>query len=421
MPEPAGWKLPAFHLGEQVYIANSARVNDIARNALNANATVLYCAFAGINRMDNRIHAYYVMEEHSPVYVPPSEARWVRPDELASSEQQEMVAGCVSTEIPELRPPWSRRGWFDLASVWMQERLVEHGLSLRSPIVQQRNWGLSCVLSGQTENGRVYFKTASKLPLFANEPALVQALSQRYPAFIPAALAVSEDWLLMADAGTELRSNHDLEQRLAVLGLWAKIQKDAVTHIDHLMQHGCLDRRLEHFPAQFKNLLQSPSVIEEIHPEEAEQLIALMPFVNSLCEQLQHFRVPQTLIHGDFNPGNIVINEGRINFIDWTDGAISHPFLDLVVFLDGVRESFPDLLDRFVGAYLTHWLDHEPMERLKELWGLVEPLSLLYQAVSYHHIKVTMEQATREDMSGAIGWYLQRAIKHLLDKKSALV
>jgi hypothetical protein len=418
LPDPTGWRLPTFHPGQQIYVADVTRVNDIVRPALNANVTVLYCAFTRIHRVEHRIHSYYVMEEHSPVYVPPQEARWVRPDKLASSEQQEIAAGCLNEDIPELRPPWSRRGWFHSASAWMQERLVERGLSLRSPVEQRRNWGLSCVLSGQTESGRVYFKTASRLPLFANEPALVQALSQCYPASIPAALAVSDDWLLMTDVGMELRSNPHLEQWLAVLGSWAKIQKDAVTHIDYLMQNGCLDRRLEQIPAQFETLLQAPSVIEELNPEEIEQLRTLIPRVSKLCERLQHYhRVPQTLIHGDFHSGNIANNDGLIRFFDWTDGAISHPFLDLITFLDDAREWFPDSSDRFVEVYLANWLEYEPMERLKELWDLAEPLSLLYQAISYQHIKVTMEQATRENMNGAIGSYLRRAIRHLLEKK----
>jgi Phosphotransferase enzyme family len=414
VPDATGWKLPGFQLDQRLHIADAGHVNEIVRRELNAHATVLYCAYTNINRAEGWLHSYYVLEEHSSVYDPPSETRWVSPERLSSSEQQALAASCLAKEVPELRPPWSRPGWFDSASAWMQTHLVERGLLLKTPIEQPRSWGLSCVLSKQTERGKVYFKVASRLPLFANEPALVQALSQLYPESVPAPIAISDNWLLMTDVGAELRTNPDLGQWMTALDTWAKIQKDAVNHIDHLLAKGCLDRRLEHIPGQVEALLRTPSVLEDLQPEEVESLRALSPRVNALCEQLQHYRVPQTLIHGDFNTGNIAVNEGHIGFLDWTDGAISHPFLDLIAFLDDARDSFPDAHEQLVEKYLAHWLDYEPMECLKQIWEFAEPLSVFYQAISYQYIKATMEQATWADMSGAIAFYLRRAIKCLL-------
>ncbi|MAG36324.1 MAG: hypothetical protein CL878_08780 [Dehalococcoidia bacterium] len=47
--------------------------------------------------------------------------------------------------------------------------------------------------------------------------------------------------------------------------------------------------------------------------------------------------------------------------------------------------------ERLVDAYLSRWLDYEPLERLKEAGALAKPLGALHQEISFQHISSSLE------------------------------
>jgi len=49
--------------------------------------------------------------------------------------------------------------------------------------------------------------------------------------------------------------------------------------------------------------------------------------------------IPYTLGHGDFNPGNILVESDRCIFIDWAEAHVGHPFLTFEYFLAHLRQS----------------------------------------------------------------------------------
>lgn len=54
--------------------------------------------------------------------------------------------------------------------------------------------------------------------------------------------------------------------------------------------------------------------------------------LGSALEALYNYEdncVKTTLIHGDFNPGNILIQENRVFLIDWTDAGLGDPYSDI--------------------------------------------------------------------------------------------
>ena len=79
---------------------------------------------------------------------------------------EEYLTEIESGNIPEVRSPWARVGWFDAASQWMKEQLQELNYKQLSSIECIKNWGISCVLRVNTDCGNLYLKEASTLPTF---------------------------------------------------------------------------------------------------------------------------------------------------------------------------------------------------------------------------------------------------------------
>ena len=46
-------------------------------------------------------------------------------------------------------------------------------------------------------------------------------------------------------------------------------------------------------------------------------------------ERLDAFEIPNTLLHGDIHSGNTIRNGDDFWYIDWSDAAVGHPFVDM--------------------------------------------------------------------------------------------
>jgi aminoglycoside phosphotransferase (APT) family kinase protein len=147
-------------------------------------------------------------------------------------------------------------------------------------------------------------------------------------------------------------------------------------------------------------------------PDEIAQIRSLGPRLKAMCRDLAQYRVPYSLNHGDLHSGNIAAQS--LSFFDWTDACIAHPFLDLttvVVDVDELKE--PDARDHIIQTYLNLWTEYEPMDRLREMWRLAEPLGALHQAVSYQHILATLEPMSKQEMIWGVPEWLRRILKLL--------
>ena len=47
--------------------------------------------------------------------------------------------------------------------------------------------------------------------------------------------------------------------------------------------------------------------------------------------------IPDTLVHGDFHPGNVRGADDRLVLLDWGDCGVGHPLLDQAAFLAAIR------------------------------------------------------------------------------------
>jgi aminoglycoside phosphotransferase (APT) family kinase protein len=129
-----------------------------------------------------------------------------------------------------------------------------------------------------------------------------------------------------------------------------------------------------------------------------------------MCRQLAEYNLPETLVHGDFHGHNAAVREGQILVFDWTDAAISHPFMDLAM-VSGEEAWVTGVPNGAARLYLERWLVDESPERLLEAFGLGLRLSALYQMVSYQGIVNSLEAGARWENSGGLRYFAKQLLK----------
>src|SRR5678815_6102596 len=72
---------------------------------------------------------------------------------------------------------------------------------------------------------------------------------------------------------------------------------------------------------------------------EFHQLQDLTPRFEQICADLIAFGIPDSLNHGDFHDGNVLLKNGRITFFDWGDASVTHPFVSLLTFFVSIEIS----------------------------------------------------------------------------------
>ena len=144
---------------------------------------------------------------------------------------------------------------------------------------------------------------------------------------------------------------------------------------------------------------------------EIEKLRALAPKFQAMCERLAEDAIPQTLVHGDFHSGNIIVNDGSYLFFDWTDACIAHPFFDLPTLFE---DDFPDgaSVERahLEDTYLRTWAAYGPVEKLREAFTQGYTLGMVHQAISYQQIIASLEPAAKRDLDHGLRFWLLRLL-----------
>ena len=431
LPAGDGWALPRWESTERHFWQTVDHVNQALRDQLGVNVTTLRCV--GINDHVEagrvRVEIVYVLEDHSSDWASPDSGRWIGSEDiddlrLAVPEHRSLLlnwfARALETSIPPNQPPWYRPGWFASATAWMNDQLERCGLSATGPVEQLRSWERSALLRVNTNGGYVYFKAVP--PMFAHEPPLTQMLAERDPAHFPRALVVDVERrsMLMSDVGgPTLDQLPDVVRWQAALRHFARAQISLIDQVDMLLALGCPARPLDQLADHIDALLaDTPAMLPDqpggLSQDQIDALRARAGQFRAMCVDLARYNIPETLEHGDFAPGQIVVVDDSYVFIDWSDSSIAHPFFSMNFFCDLTEigdylPSAPGIYTRLRDAYLEPWSSYEPIDRLIQAYEIARPLSALHNAVIYHrHILPNMEN--QWEMRRMLPFYLKKLL-----------
>ena len=316
--------------------------------------------------------------------------------------------------------PWSRPGWLDEASQWINTELARQNQSIVGPIEQPHVRPWSTILRASTEQGTVYFKAVGADA--AHEVPLTLALAQWRPDCMLPVLAadVQRRWLLFPDGGPTLRSliraDKDASRWQAVLPVYADAQQALADRGPELLALGVPDRRLAQLPALYERLLTDTDMLRVDQPngltsDEYGRLQALTPRFAELCAELAAFGLPETLHHGDFHDAN-VFWPGRPVFFDWGDSVVSHPFFSLRTVLVSLEMSLGEeeaagVFGKLLPSYLEPWMRYSPLAQLQAARRLAYLVGVVNGALTWHRQVAPLDAAGREEYGGPVPALLQ--------------
>jgi len=264
-----------------------------------------------------------------------------------------------------LRASWARPGGPAGHLAWADAALVELGRPRIGPAGQVKTWNLSGIWRLPTEHGPVWLKTVP--PFFAHEGRTIAALGD---APVPPLLAADDGRALFDDVPGEdqwTAAPAVLQQMVALL---VDLQSQWIGHSSQLLDLGLADFRA---PAL---ALAAASVFDRVAGRlpaaERRSLDALIRGLDRRFAAVAACGLPDTLVHGDFHPGNVRGIPGALVILDWGDCGVGHPLLDLESMLERVADKAS-----LRSAWTVRWQHRVPgcdPRRAAELLGPVGPL-----------------------------------------------
>jgi hypothetical protein len=293
----------------------------------------------------------------------------------------------------------------EAAQEWIRAHVDPVG---RIETVHERPW--ATVLRVPLPEGRAaWFKACA--PVQAFEPHLTAGLFARWPDRVAQVLGHDEKrgWLLLADAGTPISVlGNPPEAWLAVLPLYAELQRGECQYIQEHLEHHVPDLRVETLPTRYEDLLRRDLPLAS---DEIARLRRFSPrFEDVCCELGAHDVAAATVQHDDLHMTNVYAQGERLLVLDWGDASISHPFASLLVTFQFLEERnqlsptdpwFPRLRD----AYLEPW-----GRGLVQTFELAMLVGAFAHAIAWARQRDALPEEARQQFDTGFTGVLQRAL-----------
>jgi|GEM_PF-833436 len=234
----------------------------------------------------------------------------------------------------------TRLGWIDDAAAWVK---TATGCKVQSGAgIEQFNAGGGfALLRFRIEDGRESWLKATGDP-HTHEFTLTRLLSKLAEGYLPDLLATKPEWnaWLTACAGSAVETlptePHELLALLEhVVVSMAELQVKTVGHAGELRSAGAFDQsadvlakhsqQLFDYAAEAMNMQSSTRV----PPIGRTRLAEIKSIFDDVCGRMAELDLPETIIHGDLNIGNLLLHEGMCRFIDWSEAYIGNPLISL--------------------------------------------------------------------------------------------
>lgn len=321
---------------------------------------------------------------------------------------------------------WQDLEWRKEVREWIHEQAQRNGILITGEIEQPHVYAWSTVLHVPTDQGKLFFKATAHETL--HEAALTQALVQWYPACMPELVAVDagRGWMLMRDGGEQLRvairPTKDLMPWTPVIKRYAELQVGLAEHVTELLSLRLPDHRLSVLPGLFTELLADESnfMIDQekgLTSAEWQEVKDRASRCEQTCAKLASYGVPESLNHGDFHDGNVLVKDGRITFFDWGDGDVTHPFVSLRTFfvsiemsLDLEDYSFTPEMAELLDLYLEPFQKFTSQEELLQAYQLSKPVASIVKALAWH----TTISRMGEDLRKEYAWIVPELMREFL-------
>jgi hypothetical protein len=272
-----------------------------------------------------------------------------------------------------LRLPWATPGGPAADVEWADAALASRGDPRVGPARQVRSWNLSSLWRLPTSEGAAWLKVVP--PFFAHEGSVLARLD---PAVVPPLLATEGPRVLLEEVGGEDQYGATGPALLEMVDLLVGLQAQWVDRADELLDLGLPDWRSEPLSRALQDLVARAS--SGLDDSVAARLDALVVGLPDRLAAVAGCGIPETLVHGDFHPGNVRGTHPRFVLLDWGDCGVGHPMLDQAAFLE--RMSAADQ-EPVRAHWRTAWQAHAPGCDPERAAELLAPVAALRQALIY--------------------------------------
>jgi len=272
-----------------------------------------------------------------------------------------------------LRMPWARPGGPDADLAWADRLLAVHGIARTAPAEQIRTWNLSSLWRLPVEDGAVWLKHVP--PFFGHEPSIIDRLAGRA---VPALIGSDGPRMLMHEIPGEDMYDAGLPVLSRGLSNLVGIQRDWIARVDELLAMGLPDWRPAGLMALIEDVVGRTS--SELSAEDRSTLGGFVSGLPRRFDRLAECGIPDSLVHGDFGPGNLRGGDRSLVLLDWGDCGVGHPLLDQPAMFDRAPQ---DAVEPLRDQWAAEWETAVPGSNPRQAARLLAPVAAARQAVIY--------------------------------------
>ncbi len=281
--------------------------------------------------------------------------------------------------------PFGRPGWIDDLLAWVEREIAPSRLT--GNFDQLQAGPTFNLIRIETTRAAVWFKATGQ-PI-AHERAVTLALARLLPDFLPRVIAHHPTWNgWLAEEASGRRLDHSIARDwvAAARGL-AEMQIASRGLTDAVLKSGAKKLALLDLGNDIGPFFERIEELMALQPSEPPQILSrtqIGELANSLtaaCEELEHYRWPDTLGHLDLNPGNVFVASERCCFLDWAEAYVGHPLFTFEYLSEHARRSIGQADAAMEAAYLEPWRSHVSSEVLVRSLAVSPLLAVFAYAV----------------------------------------
>jgi hypothetical protein len=265
----------------------------------------------------------------------------------------------------ELSGFFGRPGWLETAKEWVEAQALRFGLRLNGKLRQLNASPLFSLIRFETSGPALWFKAVGKPNL--HEYSITLKLAMLLPTFVPYVIASQPNWnawLSVEAEGNHLDGSSLFEDWQTTVSALVDLQIASLGNGLHLIEAGCKDIRVGSLLSLVEPFFDSMAELMKIQtkttpiPLSRSEIAALAGEIRSTLEDLSDTDIPNVLGHLDFNPGNILVSQGRCVFLDWAEGSVGHPVFTFQYLLENLRRwrgTDSQEEKSLITLYANHW------------------------------------------------------------------
>jgi Ser/Thr protein kinase RdoA (MazF antagonist) len=221
---------------------------------------------------------------------------------------------------------------------------------------------------------------------------------------VPPVVAAEPGRVLMAEVPGEDQYEAPLPVLLALVALLVELQVRETGHEDELLALGLPDWRAPALSAALEDVVRRQATT--LDPDDRQGLARLLDGLDRRWSDLAACGLPDTLVHGDFHPGNARGRGDRLVLLDWGDCGVGHPLLDQPGMVERVDAGKAGPVR---DAWERAWLDAVPGSDPRRAAALLAPVAAARQAVVYQRFLDGIEPSEHAYHRDDPAWWLRRA------------